>query len=356
MPHRQPLVACLVVLSLAQVVSAVEAPGWSGFEAGSWRVLRYSSRFGERPPQFEQVIRQTLTGFDSYGRPEFEVERLSGDEGDPAIELYRGAQTPEAWGLELRGEPEPTTVEVLGRTISARVKTYEGSDLGADRIRVIVEESDQVRLFPRVLSQWQTDTGFLLGPGVVRAVSERVDSRGTILTVQQDLLATGTPIEVGDRTVTSVVTRSRSYYQSPGSERGDPRQEVTRWLSPEVPGHLVRHVADLGAETRTSELLDFGAAGTSGATDPEDSTSEPVGAVSEPASSSRSWSSARRGPFELYEELRCQVELEIQVERVTVKEDLLADAEQIFDAVLERHYTFEEARSSPLWNSKEILE
>ena len=421
----------VLVLLLAQAASAVEVPGWSDIEPGVWRVLRYSERWGDNPA-FEQEVRQTLTGFDADGRPHFEVETLRGDEGDAAIEVGRQTSAPEEWGLELRGGPVPTTVDLLGRTISAVIKTYEGRDAATGQtVRVTVIESDQVRLFPRALSQWQTDAGFTLGPHVVRAVSERVDADGLSLSIEQELVGTGVPIEVEGKTVACVVMRSRSYDQRRGDPKGEPRGEITRWLSPEVPGHMVRMVQDnMAGRIRTTELVAFGTPETPAPTpatavSSAESVAPPPGTALAPVevddlqdALKRRWEGRwvvarvelhsacdgtftpnevegrrvqggararfqpgeiakvenvdvrrsrvdlrlalvepllverREGPFELYEELRCQAELRIQVDRQTVKEDLMRDAEASLSAVLERHDRLGDASASALWNGR----
>jgi hypothetical protein len=253
----------VVVLSLAPLAAAEQPQPstfrseWSDAPPGAWRILRYTSQWGQQTP-FTQVIRQTLGGFNSYGRAEYQTEVLAGDEGDVFVEFGLETHTPEYVGLEPQGEPMATTVELLNRKLPVRIKTYEGTDWTDYRVRVTLYESDEISLFPRGLAQWQVDSGYTLGPHVVKAISERFDDEGMSLTIEQELIEIDVPIEVAGRTVTCVVERSRSYRRTGGAAEGD-ADVITRWLSTDVPGHLVRSVRGNGiGETVTLELVDFG--------------------------------------------------------------------------------------------------
>ena len=59
------------------------------------------------------------------------------------------------------------------------------------------------------------------------------------------------------------------------------------------------------------------------------------------------------GPFALYEEVSCQVELEVDVPRHVVKDDRLDLAQEALDGVLVGFRTLEEARESTAWNGRE---
>jgi len=113
-------------------------------------------------------------------------------------------------GAVSRERLRATTVELLNRKLPVWIKTYEGTDWTDHRVRVTLYESDEISLFPRVLAQWQVDSGYTLGPRVVKAISERFDDEGTSLSIEQELIETGVPIEVGGRTMTCLVERSRA--------------------------------------------------------------------------------------------------------------------------------------------------
>lgn len=60
----------------------------------------------------------------------------------------------------------------------------------------------------------------------------------------------------------------------------------------------------------------------------------------------------RDGPFTLYRELSCEVELEIDVERALVREDDVDALDAEIGAVLERHASRAGAEASPAWNER----
>lgn len=59
------------------------------------------------------------------------------------------------------------------------------------------------------------------------------------------------------------------------------------------------------------------------------------------------------GPFTLYDELRCQVELEIEMPREVMKEKDIAGIERRLAPVLARFATADEARDAKGWNQRE---
>jgi hypothetical protein len=61
----------------------------------------------------------------------------------------------------------------------------------------------------------------------------------------------------------------------------------------------------------------------------------------------------REGPFELFEDARCKVELELPVPRAVIKGDDLAGAERVLASYLARFTSEAEARRSELWNRRQ---
>jgi hypothetical protein len=59
------------------------------------------------------------------------------------------------------------------------------------------------------------------------------------------------------------------------------------------------------------------------------------------------------GPFTLYREAQCRVELEVEIPREAVKSKDDANVETLLMRVLERYATEQEARSSETWNERE---
>jgi hypothetical protein len=62
----------------------------------------------------------------------------------------------------------------------------------------------------------------------------------------------------------------------------------------------------------------------------------------------------QEGPFTLYREARCKLELEIMVDREAVKSKDADALDQALRGILERYATEEEAQQSPDWNGREI--
>lgn len=62
--------------------------------------------------------------------------------------------------------------------------------------------------------------------------------------------------------------------------------------------------------------------------------------------------SSADGPFTLYDEASCRVELEIEIPRSSVKERDLADVERRIAEVVERHETESSAKGSASWNER----
>jgi hypothetical protein len=62
----------------------------------------------------------------------------------------------------------------------------------------------------------------------------------------------------------------------------------------------------------------------------------------------------REGPFTLYAERTCKVELEVTLPREVVKSRNMDAVEQALTLVLERHATLDRARQSDTWNEREM--
>lgn len=60
----------------------------------------------------------------------------------------------------------------------------------------------------------------------------------------------------------------------------------------------------------------------------------------------------REGPFTLYEEAGCKVELKMDLPRAAVRGADVEAAEKALDGLLERHESLEAAEASPLWNRR----
>jgi hypothetical protein len=62
----------------------------------------------------------------------------------------------------------------------------------------------------------------------------------------------------------------------------------------------------------------------------------------------------QEGPFTLYAERTCKVELEVVLPREVVKSKNLGGVEQALERVLERYSTLDRAQQSEIWNEREI--
>ncbi|MCZ6650290.1 MAG: hypothetical protein O7D35_06430 [Acidobacteria bacterium] len=60
------------------------------------------------------------------------------------------------------------------------------------------------------------------------------------------------------------------------------------------------------------------------------------------------------GPFTLYNEVPCRIELEVELSRQTVKKKDSAEVERTLEAILERHNRLEQAEQSPSWNRRQM--
>lgn len=59
------------------------------------------------------------------------------------------------------------------------------------------------------------------------------------------------------------------------------------------------------------------------------------------------------GPFTLYREVSCKIELEVEIPREVVKNKEVGPVEDALVAIFERHATEDDARASNLWNERE---
>lgn len=60
------------------------------------------------------------------------------------------------------------------------------------------------------------------------------------------------------------------------------------------------------------------------------------------------------GPFTLYNEVSCKVELEVEISRQTVKTKNSAEVVRTLEAILARHSRLEQAEASSSWNRREM--
>ena len=64
----------------------------------------------------------------------------------------------------------------------------------------------------------------------------------------------------------------------------------------------------------------------------------------------------QEGPFTLYDERECRIELEVALPRAVVKNKDVRGIETVLSAVIRRHTSEDEARSSRSWNRRELEE
>lgn len=60
------------------------------------------------------------------------------------------------------------------------------------------------------------------------------------------------------------------------------------------------------------------------------------------------------GPFQLFDQARCRVELEVEVPREWVKKKMVAEFESLLAAILEQHEDQESVTRSERWNRREV--
>ncbi len=242
---------CVLLLAAAGQARSVRRPGglWDNFEAGSWVVTHTKTTTPDKTD--EQRIKMTIV-HKTDDRPFVlvarEVNGTFANLGQPKRQIPGFG--PDQLGMTHdKAGSDRLTIE--GTNHDCRTDLYRSHDRKRDLTRKLkLWRSASVTVPEREII---VDRGanVALGPHVVRAEYTVTLGRRTT-SYHLELTSVATPVEVGTKTLRCIVEKGTADVRD-GQERSTVRTQ--RWLSREVPGHIVMtHGTYEGEDARVQKV------------------------------------------------------------------------------------------------------